>query len=241
MVPVEPRRASAYQARMTKTMLITGAARGIGRALADIAARDGIAVISLVRTRPPRALPGEVFDGVDVTDAGALARVAAMLSGRPIDLLVNNAGIIGPDRQSTLDMDFDGFRQTLEVNALAPLRVTQAFLPNLREARDRAGIARILTVSSAMGRMSYAKSDQIAYRASKAAVNKVMQGLATDLAPEGIVVRLVHPGWVRTDMGGRGADISVEESAAGVHARAWDFDMAQSGSFVDYMGDTIPW
>lgn len=229
---------------MAKTMLITGAARGIGRALADLAARNGIAVISLVRTRPaadPRAYGIEVIDGCDVTDEAALARAAARLAGRPIDLLVNNAGIIGPARQSTLDMDFDGFRRTLEVNALAPLRVVQAFLPNLRAARDRDGLARVLTLSSAMGRMSYAKSDQIAYRASKSAVNKIMQGLATDLAPEAIAVRLVHPGWVRTDMGGSDADISVEESAAGVHARAWEFDMATTGSFVDYTGETIPW
>jgi len=228
-------------------MLITGAARGIGRALADLAASDGIAVISLVRTRPAADLPGDVIDrvdvidGVDVTDEAALTRAAAMLAGRPIDLLVNNAGIIGPERQSTLDMDFDGFRRTLEVNALAPLRVVQAFLPNLRAARDRTGLARVLTLSSAMGRMSYAKSDQIAYRASKSAVNKVMQGLATDLAPEGIAVRLVHPGWVRTDMGGSDADISVEESASGVFARAWEFDIATTGTFVDYRGETIPW
>ena len=226
---------------MTKTMLITGAARGIGRALADLAARDGIAVISLVRTRPDSPLPGLVLDGVDVTDPAALADAAASLAGRPIDLVVNNAGIIGPERQSTFDMDFDGFRRTLEVNVIAPLRVAQAFLPNLRLARDRAGIARIMTLSSAMGRMSYAKSDRIAYRASKAAVNKVMQGLATDLEPEGIAVRLVHPGWVRTDMGGRDADVAVEVSAAGVHARAWEVDMSSTGSFVDYTGETIPW
>ena len=226
---------------MTKTMLITGAARGIGRALAGLAARDGIAVISLVRNLPAETLPGTVFDGVDVTDNAALARVAAALSGRPIDLLVNNAGIIGPERQSTLDMDFDGFRETLEVNTLAPLRVAQAFLPNLRAARDGSGIARIVTVTSAMGRMSYAKSDRIAYRASKAAVNKIMQGLATDLETEKIAVRLVHPGWVRTDMGGSDADISVEESATGVFARAWEFGMADTGTFVDYRGETIPW
>jgi NAD(P)-dependent dehydrogenase (short-subunit alcohol dehydrogenase family) len=226
---------------MIRTMLITGAGRGIGRALAGLASRDGIAVISLVRGLPEGGLPGEAFDQVDVTDGAALSRVAAALAGRPIDLVVNNAGIIGPSRQSTLDMDFDGFRQTLEINALAPLRVAQAFLPNLRAARRASGIARVLTISSAMGRMSYAKSDRIAYRASKAAVNKVMQGLATDLAPEGIAVRLVHPGWVRTDMGGSDADISVEESAAGIHARAWEFGMADTGGFVDYRGETIPW
>ena len=228
---------------MKKTILITGAARGIGRAMADRAASDGLAVVALVRSRPAAA-PGtgvEFIEGIDVTDAAALARAADMLGGRPIDLLVNNAGIIGPARQSTLDMDFDGFRETLEVNALAPLRVAQAFLPNLRAARDRNGIARIVTVTSAMGRMSYAKSDQIAYRASKAAVNKIMQGLATDLAPESIAVRLVHPGWVRTDMGGSDADIAVDESAAGVLAQAREFSMAQTGSFVDYRGETIAW
>lgn len=228
---------------MTRTILITGAARGIGRALAEHAARQGFSVVALVRRRPEGPAPADVWvvDGVDVTDEAALARAAEALAGRPVDLLVNNAGIIGPARQSTLDMDFEGFRQTLEVNALAPLRVVQAFLPNLRAAREQGGIARIVTVTSAMGRMSYAKSDQIAYRASKAAVNKIMQGLATDLAAEGIAVRLVHPGWVRTDMGGPDADIPVEESAAGVLARSWEFGMAQTGSFVDHRGATIPW
>jgi NAD(P)-dependent dehydrogenase (short-subunit alcohol dehydrogenase family) len=222
-------------------MLITGAARGIGRALAERAANDGIEVIALMRERPAGALPYAVFDGVDVTDSDALARTAAAIAGRHVDLVVNNAGIIGPTRQSTLDMDFDGFVRTLAVNAIAPLRVAQAFLPNLRAARDRSGLARIVTISSAMGRMSYAKSDRIAYRASKAAVNKVMQGLATDLEPESIAVRLVHPGWVRTDMGGADADISVEESVAGLHERLWEFGMEATGSFVDYKGETIPW
>jgi NAD(P)-dependent dehydrogenase (short-subunit alcohol dehydrogenase family) len=222
-------------------MLITGAARGIGRALAEHAARNDVDVIALVRERPAAPLPGTVIDGVDVTDPVALGRAAAALAGRPVDLLVNNAGIIGPARQSTLDMDFDGFAKTLAVNAVAPLRVTQAFLPHLRAGRNRAGLARIVTVSSAMGRMSYTKSDRIAYRASKAAVNKVMQGLAADLEPEGIAVRLVHPGWVRTDMGGADADISVEESVAGLHARLWEFGMDATGSFVDYKGETIPW
>lgn len=228
---------------MKKTILVTGAARGIGRALAERAAREGFSVVALVRSRPAEtpAANVEIVDGVDVTDAAALARAAEALGGRPVDLLVNNAGIIGPARQSTLDMDFDGFRDTLEVNALAPLRAVQAFLPGLRAARDRSGIARIVTVTSAMGRMSYAKSDRIAYRASKAAVNKVMQGLATDLAAEGIAVRLVHPGWVRTDMGGSDADVSVEDSAAGVLTRAIEFGMGETGSFVDYRGETIPW
>ncbi|RWE81421.1 MAG: SDR family NAD(P)-dependent oxidoreductase, partial [Mesorhizobium sp.] len=169
---------------MKKTMLITGAGRGIGRALAAFAFEQGNDVIALVRTKVSEVSRGDVINGVDVTNQEMLDGVAAVLRDRPIDLLINNAGIIGPERQSTLDMDFDGFRRALEVNTLAPLRLLQTFLPNLRAARDRAGIARIVTISSQMARMNYAKSDRIAYRASKAAVNKVMQGLATDLASE---------------------------------------------------------
>ncbi|AZO32300.1 MULTISPECIES: SDR family NAD(P)-dependent oxidoreductase [unclassified Mesorhizobium] len=226
---------------MKKTMLITGAGRGIGRALAAFAFQQGDDVIALMRTSVSEAFGGEVFCGVDVTNQRALDRVAAALRDRPIDLLVNNAGIIGPERQSTLDMDFDGFRRALEVNTLAPLRVVQTFLPNLRAARDRAGIARIVTISSQMGRMNYTKSDRIAYRASKAAVNKVMQGLATDLAGELIAVRVVDPGWARTEMGGPNATVEVADAAAGIHARAWELNMALTGSFVDYRGKTVSW
>lgn len=226
---------------MTRTMLITGAGRGIGRALALFASGQGVDVIALVRKRPTDMPAVETIDGVDVTDPAALESAAAALRGRPIDLVVNNAGVMGPRRQATLDMDFDGFRHALEVNTLAPLRVAQSFLPNLRAARDREGIARIVTISSQMGRMNYAKSDRIAYRASKAAVNKVMQGLATDLAGESIAVRVVDPGWARTDMGGSAAEVDVDESAAGIHARAWELDMGSTGTFVDYKGNSVSW
>jgi NAD(P)-dependent dehydrogenase (short-subunit alcohol dehydrogenase family) len=226
---------------MKQTILITGAGRGIGRWLATLAATKGFAVIGLLRGKVSGTPPYEVVDGVDVTDGDALARVARLLDGRAIDLVVNNAGVIGPDRQSTLDMDFDGFRRTLEVNTIAPLRVAQTFLPHLRKARERAGIARLVTISSQMGRMNYAKSDRIAYRASKTAVNKIMQGLATDLAGEGIAVRAIDPGWARTDMGGPEAEVEVADAAAGVLARALELDMETTGTFVDYSGRTVSW
>lgn len=226
---------------MKKTMLITGAGRGIGRALAAFAFEQGNDVIALVRTKVSEVAPGDVINGVDVTNQETLDGVAAVFRDRPIDLLINNAGIIGPERQSTLDMDFEGFRRALEVNTLAPLRLVQTFLPNLRAARDRAGIARIVTISSQMARMNYAKSDRIAYRASKAALNKVMQGLATDLASESIAVRVVDPGWARTEMGGADATVEVADSAAGVYARAWETTMDLTGTFVDYRGTPVSW
>ncbi len=217
------------------TLLITGVARGIGRELALQALAKGWRVFGSVRNagEAPVGVGEMVFD---VTDH-AVVRAAAAAFDETIDVLINNAGIIGPTRQSTLDMDFDGFAQTLAVNTIAPLVVTQAFLPQLK----RSNHPRVLTVSSQMGSMSYAKSDRIAYRASKAAVNKVMQGLATDLAPAGIAVAALHPGWVRTDMGGKGADIAPAESAAGILAIAEQLTLATTGRFLNWDGSERPW
>jgi NAD(P)-dependent dehydrogenase (short-subunit alcohol dehydrogenase family) len=224
------------------TLLITGAARGIGKALCEDALRRGWGVIGSVRdAEAAKALEAELGSSFralvfDVTDAEAIAKAAQELD-RPIDILINNAGIIGPDRQSTLDMDFDGFAQTLAVNVLAPLRVAQAFLPHLK----RSARPRLMTISSNMGSMSYAKSDHLAYRASKAAVNKVTQGLASDLKRFGIAVASIHPGWVRTDMGGRGADIEAGESAKGILDIAEKLDLAGTGKFLKYDGSQLAW
>ena len=224
------------------TILITGAARGIGRALCEDAFRRGWSVIGSVREADTAmALEAELgsrFRALvfDVTDAAAVAKAAASLD-RLVDILINNAGIIGPERQSALDMDFDGFAQTLAINVLAPLRVTQAFLPHLKRS-DR---PRLMTISSNMGSMSRAGSVHLAYRASKAAVNKVTQGLATDLRRSGIAVAAIHPGWVRTDMGGRGADIEAVESAKGILDIAERLDLATTGKFLRYDGAEMAW
>ncbi|KMW59230.1 Short-chain dehydrogenase/reductase SDR [Candidatus Rhodobacter oscarellae] len=205
--------------------LITGANRGIGLALRRAAEAEGHEVLTTTRT-------GEGADfALELDDPEAVVDALAGLEG-PVDVLINNAGVIGPARQSTLDMDFRGFAKTLAINTLSPLAVAQAALPSLRQARG----ARILTVSSQMSYMGYAKSDRIAYRASKAAVNKLMQGLATDLDPDGIAVALVDPGWVRTDMGGAAADLSPEEVAAGILALAERLTLADTGKFFRYDG-----
>jgi NAD(P)-dependent dehydrogenase (short-subunit alcohol dehydrogenase family) len=205
-------------------LLVTGANRGIGAALVTVARADGHEVIAATR-------PGQGGDVLfDVTDHAALARAAADLG--PLDVLINNAGIIGPARQSPLDMDFDAFREVLEVNTLAPLAVAQAFLPNLR----RGTRPRILSISSQMAWMGYAKSDRIAYRASKVALNKVMQGLATDLAPEGIAAGVVDPGWVRTEMGGPEAEEDPATVAAGILALVDGLSPERSGLFWSWRG-----
>jgi len=218
-------------------IVITGGNRGIGRELARLYAEGGDRVVLGVR-KPEAAgsLPGTALP-LDVGDDGSAAAFAGLLEGEPIDVLINNAGVIGPDRQSALDADFAGFLDTLNVNTLGPLRVTQALLPNLRKAAG----AKVAIVSSQMGSMSYAKSDHVAYRASKAAVNKVAQCLATDLAEEGIAVAALHPGWVRTDMGGPGADIAPEESAAGLKAVIDRLSPETTGRFWNYDGASLAW
>ena len=151
----------------------------------------------------------------------------------PIDVLINNAGVISPERQSPLDMDFDGFAQCLTVNTIAPLAVAKALLPQLRKS----SAPKILSISSQMSWMGYRKSDRIAYRASKAALNKVMQGLATELEGNGIPVALVDPGWVRTDMGGEDADEDPLDVARGIIRLADNLTLNDTGKFFRFTGD----
>ena len=224
------------------TIVITGVGRGIGHELARQALDKGWTVIGSVRraedAAPLHDLAGERFRSLvfDVRDGAAVEAAAASVQ-EPVDVLVNGSGIIGPTQQSVLDMDFDGFTDTLTVNTVGPLRVVHAFLPHLR----RSGHGRILTLSSWMGSMSHTKSDRIAYRASKAAVNKVMQGLAAELLGEGIAVATVHPGWVRTDMGGPSADVSPQDSAAGLLKLCDELTMQETGHFWNFDGARLAW
>ena len=223
------------------TILITGAGRGIGRELAKQAIDKGWNVIGTVRTvEAQRALAEELPQMAvlkfDVTDHQSIEKVSHSVK-RPIDILVNNAGVIGPGRQSTTDMDFDGFRETLEINVLAPLAVTQSFLPHLEQGNN----PRLIMISSKMGRMEFATSDRIAYRSSKAALNKITQALATDLKPRGITCIAMHPGWVQTDMGGSSADITAAESAAGILAVAEQVNLENTGRFIDWDGTEQGW
>ncbi|MCC5971971.1 MAG: SDR family NAD(P)-dependent oxidoreductase [Pararhodobacter sp.] len=207
-------------------ILITGGNRGLGRSMVHAALGLGWKVTATTRGAPvPEGAETRI---VDMSDLASVARLGDGLA--PVDIVINNAGIIGPDRQSTLDMDFTGFAQTLAVNTLAPLAVVQAVLPALAPG------ARILSISSQMAWMGYAKSDRIAYRASKAALNKVMQGLATDLAGRGITVALVDPGWVRTDMGGADADLAPEAVAQGIVQLATRLTLADTGHFFRHDG-----
>ncbi len=221
---------------MSRRVVITGGNRGIGLALAQAYAAAGDEVILGIRQVDIKGLPATTLY-LDVSDDCSVKRFAEALGERPVDTLINNAGVMGPDRQSASDTDFTGFLDTLNINTLGPLRVTQALLPQLRKSNS----AKVAILTSRMGSLSYAKSDHVAYRASKAAANKVAQCLATDLVREGIVVAALHPGWVQTDMGGASADISSEESARGLKATIDGLSVSTTGRFWNFDGSSLEW
>ncbi len=221
------------------TTLVTGASRGIGRGLVAALAERGHRVLACARDpKTVAAHPRIEAHALDVTDPGSIAALAHTLSGRPIDLLINNAGIYGPREVTLGRLDYDAFRLVLETNTLGPVRLSEALLPNLRAGGGR----RIVTVSSIMGSIASTQSPgALFYRTSKAAVNMAMRVLAQELAPEGFVVVVVHPGWVRTDMGGPQAAIDVATSLAGLVRLVEGLRPAHNGRFFDYQGRELPW
>lgn len=222
-----------------KTILITGANRGIGLALARQFAARGDRVIGVCRhgSEALEQTGARVEAGVDVTDDAALAALAQRLGDTRIDTLVLNAGILGNESLGAIDAaGFDSIRRQFEVNALGPLRVAQALLDRLAEG------AKVGIVTSRMG--SVADNDSggyYGYRASKAAVNAIGKSLAVDLRPRGITVVLLHPGFVSTDMvGGRG-EVSPEHAARQLVERLDRVTLAQSGTFWHANGSPLPW
>lgn len=217
-------------------VLITGVARGIGYQLCKAALSDGCKVYGNVRSEMDadklKDEFGENFIPLvfDVCDQDAMLK--ALSSIKELDIVINNSGIIGPDDLNTSAASIDEFLSVFEINAIAPLRLAQLVLPKLKTSSHSA----IISISSQMSWMGYAKSDHISYRASKAALNKIMQGLATDLAQENIPVCVVDPGWVRTDMGGEGADNDPSDVAAGIWQIAKKMDMKKSGKFIQWTG-----
>jgi NAD(P)-dependent dehydrogenase (short-subunit alcohol dehydrogenase family) len=227
-----------------QTVLITGANRGIGLELSLHFLAQGWQVFAACR-QPAAATALQALAGpqlkllpLDVTNASSVQALASQLAGQPLDVLINNAGIMGPAAQGVRDLDPDGFLETLAVNAVAPLRVLTALLPNLkRTSRPRA-----ITISSQMGSFALDMGPgHIAYSSSKAAVSKAMQLAAKELAPEGIIVCPVHPGWVKTDMGGPNAQLAPADCAAGLYRLIDGLQQEQSGRFWTWEGREHAW
>lgn len=225
------------------SVLITGAGRGIGLEFARQYAETGWQVHATCR-EPKSAselltLPGEVtVHKLDVTHPKQIGHLQRELEGVPIDLLINNAGVIGPRERSIGNMDYDAWEEVLRINTLAPIRIAEAFLDNVL-ASDKKLIVSITSVYGSIG--SNNSGGSYVYRSSKAALNAAMRSLAIDLQDEGVTVVVFHPGWVRTDMGGPNATVTPQDSVAGMRALIDLLKPSQSGHFYGYDGAEIPW
>ncbi len=218
------------------TALITGGNRGIGLELCRHTQARGDDVIAVCRRSSSEldALGVQVESGVDVSDETSVATLAERLSGRSIDLLVNNAGVLR--RESLPAPDFASIREQFEVNALGPLRVTAALAPLL------SGTAKVALVTSRMGSITDNTSGGMyGYRMSKAALNIAGVSLAHDLRARGVAVILLHPGYVATEMTGRSGSVQPADAAAGLLARIDALTLETSGEFRHANGELLPW
>ncbi len=219
------------------TVLITGASRGIGLELCRQLSARGDEVIATCRTGNA-ALSGvasRVEEGIDVASDQAVADLAQRLGETSIDILINNAGILGRDRFPALDIE--GIRRQFEVNALGPLRVTAALAGNLGPG------SKVIHITSRMGSIADNTSGGgYGYRMSKAALNMAGMSMAHDLADKDIAVGIIHPGLVATDMTAAfGGGIDVSESASGILARIDELTPESSGTFWHMNGQVLPW
>ncbi|QEN87652.1 SDR family oxidoreductase [Labrys sp. KNU-23] len=232
---------SIPEARTPGTALITGASRGLGLALARHYASAGWRVIACIRadTLPPDE-NGLEWRRLDVASPASITELAASLTGIPLDLVINNAAIRG-DIGGLATLDPHDFLEVMRINALAPLLVARALLPHLRAGGGRI-IANISSRAGSIAEGMIGDDDgDYAYRCSKAALNMATAKLALDLAADGIIVLALHPGWVRTDMGGAQAEIPVSDSAAALQGQIGRATMVDSGSFHAFDGRSIAW
>lgn len=233
---------------MKSTLLITGSNRGLGLELTRQYAELGWRVHATCR-HPDNAndldqiaaqFADVVIHRLDVTRPDQIQALAGRLSTESIDILVNNAGVYfehwGKDPLGRIR--YEDWETTFRVNTLGAVRMTEAFADQVGRSEQRLVVA----ITSNMGSIADIEAPRdYAYRSSKAALNAAMKGLSWELKPRGIGVLLLHPGWVRTRMGGSKATLSSEESVRGMRALINDFDLSKSGRFFRYDGIEMPW
>lgn len=222
------------------TVLVTGANRGIGLEFTTQLKAQGYEVIGTARSPDKaaelKALGVQVL-ALDVTEKASVDALAAALAGVEIDLLINNAGIGGHLGASFQETDFEQIGTTFDVNSIGPMRVTQALLPNVLAGKGKT----VVQISSTMGSIANNSGSYYGYRASKAALNMLNSSLALELADDGVTAIVMHPGWVKTRMGGAGAQITPQDSVAGMLKVISALTPSDTGRFLDYQGNELPW
>ena len=219
------------------TYLVTGANRGIGLEYCRQLKERGDNVISVCRSASDdlKNLGVQIETDIDITDESSVARLVERLDGKSLDVLINNAGIV--ERMSLDNLDFDSIRRQFEVNAIGPLRLTQALLPNLKSG------SKVIMMTSRMGSIDDNTSGgQYGYRMSKVAMSMAGKSLSEDLKSKGIPVAILHPGLVKTRMTNfTDSGITTEQSVKGLLARIDNLNMDNTGTFWHANGEILPW
>jgi NAD(P)-dependent dehydrogenase (short-subunit alcohol dehydrogenase family) len=228
-----------------RTVLVTGANRGLGLEFAKQFSDAGWKVIATAR-EPDKADELQKLGAnvqvvpLDVTDARSVAALAKELEKQPIDLLINNAGVgVAIEGGPKLDqLKIADFEHLLQVNALGPVRVTQALLPNLRAGKGKT----IVGITSGLGSLTWnQQGSYYGYRESKAALDMFIRTIAVELKPEGFVCIALMPGWVKTDMGGPNATMTPEQSITAMRKVIDGLKPADSGKLFNFDGTNPPW
>lgn len=228
------------------TILVTGANRGLGLEFCRQYAVANWTVIACCRQPEQAAELNKLaqdfniqVEPLDVADFGQIDTLSKKLADSSIDVLLNNAGIYADHRESGFGrLDYQAWTQTLLVNTMAPVKMAEAFLPQIKHSDRKL----IVSISSLMGSLADNSSGgSLFYRSSKAALNAAMKNLSIDLKNQFIGVLTLHPGWVKTDMGGPNALITANKSVTGMRILIDNFSLDQSGSFVGYDGTPMPW
>lgn len=230
------------------TVLITGANRGIGLEFARQYAADGWQVVACCR-QPQQAealnrLADQYKDRfsihrLDVRELAEIDQLSHKLQDLSIDILINNAGVYPHAQNGEFGrISYDDWMEAFRVNTFAPLKMVEALIEQIACSQLKI----VATITSKMGSIAdNQRGGSYIYRSSKAAVNMVIKSLAIDLQPRGIIAVLLHPGWVQTDMGGRGALISTKQSVTGMKSILDRVTHSDTGKFIAYDGQHIPW
>ena len=229
-----------------KNILITGASRGLGLGFAKKCLKKDKHVLATVRdikgSKELLALKEKFPNNLEIFELDLLKESVGytlenFLGDRPIDIVINNAGV-GSTKQYFEAVSPKPWLEVLKVNLIAPLMITQSIINNVKKGSDK----KIYFLSSQLGSIGdNASGGMYIYRSSKTGLNQVVKSLSVDLKPQGITVVSLHPGWVKTDMGGPNAPVSIDESIEGMMQVIDTTDIRDTGRFLNYDGKELPW
>jgi NAD(P)-dependent dehydrogenase (short-subunit alcohol dehydrogenase family) len=228
-------------------ILITGANRGIGLEMVKYSMERGWRVFACCRNphnadslfNIAKLSNGQISVHIaDMMELSTLQALSYELRNDPIDMLINNAGVYGSDKNKFGSVDVSSWLQTFQINSIAPLKMVEAFAQQLQMSKRKL----VVCMSSKMGSMAdNGYGNSYIYRSSKAALNAVVKSLSIDLKEQGIISVAVHPGWVKTEMGGPDAEITTRECVLQIFGNLTALTIKDSGRFLDIDGSDIPW